>query len=65
MRSARGLAKQANPSAATAVARSTLATSGHCRSLVSGLTRDLRRYRTYFPTIHLIAPTPAEDQTTG
>jgi hypothetical protein len=28
------------------------------------LTRDVRRYRSYFPTIEIIAPTPAEDETT-
>jgi predicted nucleic acid-binding protein len=27
------------------------------------LTRDVRRYRTYFPTTDLIAPVPAEDDT--
>ena len=26
--------------------------------------RDVRRYRSYFPTIEIIAPTPAEDKTT-
>ena len=29
------------------------------------LTRDARRYRTYFPTIDIIAPPPAPDVTTG
>lgn len=29
------------------------------------LTRDVRRYRTYFPTIDIIAPAPAEDATAG
>ena len=28
------------------------------------LTRDARRYRTYFPTIDIIAPPQAEDETT-
>lgn len=28
------------------------------------LTRDVRRYRTYFPTIDIIAPPRAEDETT-
>jgi len=27
------------------------------------LTRDVRRYRTYFPTIDIIAPVPVEDVT--
>ena len=27
------------------------------------LTRDVRRYRTYFPTINIIAPPQAEDET--
>lgn len=29
------------------------------------LTRDLRRYRTYFPTVDIIAPEPAENETPG
>ena len=29
------------------------------------LTRDVRRYRTYFPTIELIAPPPSPDGTAG
>jgi hypothetical protein len=29
------------------------------------LTRDVRRYRTYFPTIDIIAPTPSEGETAG
>jgi predicted nucleic acid-binding protein len=29
------------------------------------LTRDVRRYRTYFPSIDIIAPTQAEDEATG
>ncbi len=29
------------------------------------LTRDARRYRTYFPTIDIIAPVSAEDDTAG
>ena len=29
------------------------------------LTRDVRRYRTYFPTIEIIAPALAEDETAG
>jgi predicted nucleic acid-binding protein len=29
------------------------------------LTRDVRRYRTYFPTIHIIAPPSAGDETAG
>jgi predicted nucleic acid-binding protein len=29
------------------------------------LTRDVRRYRTYFPTIEIIAPAPSEGQTAG
>jgi predicted nucleic acid-binding protein len=29
------------------------------------LTRDLGRYRTYFPTIDIIAPTPAGNETVG
>jgi predicted nucleic acid-binding protein len=29
------------------------------------LTRDVRRYRTYFPTIDIIAPPPAGDDTPG
>lgn len=28
------------------------------------LTRDVRRYRTYFPTVILIAPRPVDDETT-
>jgi len=27
------------------------------------LTRDVRRYRTYFPTVDIIAPPQAEDET--
>jgi predicted nucleic acid-binding protein len=27
------------------------------------LTRDVRRYRTYFPTVRLIAPVPVDDET--
>jgi predicted nucleic acid-binding protein len=29
------------------------------------LTRDVRRYRTYFPTIDIIAPAPSEDEAAG
>ena len=29
------------------------------------LTRDVRRYRTYFPTIDIIAPPGAEDETSS
>jgi predicted nucleic acid-binding protein len=29
------------------------------------LTRDVRRYRTYFPTIDIIAPNQSEDETAG
>jgi predicted nucleic acid-binding protein len=29
------------------------------------LTRDVRRYRTYFPTIDIIAPGPADDERAG
>ena len=29
------------------------------------LTRDVRRYRTYFPTIDIVAPARAEDETAG
>jgi len=29
------------------------------------LTRDVRRYRTYFPTIDIIAPVPVDDDTAG
>jgi predicted nucleic acid-binding protein len=29
------------------------------------LTRDVRRYRTYFPSIDIIAPTPSRDETGG
>jgi predicted nucleic acid-binding protein len=29
------------------------------------LTRDACRYRTYFPTIDVIAPAPADDETAG
>ncbi len=29
------------------------------------LTRDVRRYRTYFPTIDIIAPAQSEDETAG
>jgi len=29
------------------------------------LTRDVRRYRAYFPTIDIIAPDPYQDQTAG
>ncbi len=29
------------------------------------LTRDVRRYWTYFPTIDIIAPTPPEDEPAG
>ncbi len=29
------------------------------------LTRDARRYRTYFPATEIIAPAPAEDETAG
>jgi hypothetical protein len=29
------------------------------------LTRDVRRYRMYFPTIDIIAPAPVEDDTAG
>jgi hypothetical protein len=29
------------------------------------LTHDVRRYRTYFPTIDIIAPVPVDDDTAG
>jgi len=29
------------------------------------LTRDVRRYRTYFPTIDIISPTPSQEETGG
>ena len=29
------------------------------------LTRDVRRYRTYFPTIDIIAPATSEDEARG
>ena len=29
------------------------------------LTRDVRRYRTHFPTIEIIAPPPSPDDTAG
>lgn len=29
------------------------------------LTRDVRRYRRYFPTVDIIAPAPADDDTAG